>query len=151
MQEPQSHADSNTEKWDLKRRGVLRRAKWRQILEDWDPNAEEVLAAYGRPTTRLECPPKDTPCPYVGCRYHLYLDVSEETGHISLNFPDKEPWELERWCALNVAEKEGRHTLQEVGGLLRLTRERVRQIEEIALSDLRSRRVDGKTLFDALV
>lgn len=68
------------------------------------------------------------PCLYVSCRHHLYLDVNEETGSVKLNFPDKEVWELEETCALDVAESGG-ITLEEAGIIMNLTRERIRQIE----------------------
>ena len=44
------------------------------------------------------------PCPFVGCRYHLYLDV-EPDGALRLNFPDVEPDELRWSCALDLADE----------------------------------------------
>ena len=73
---------------------------------------------------------------YVACKYHLYLDVNPETGSIKINFPDQEPWELEETCALDVAERGG-VTLEEVGEILNLTRERVRQVEVTGLVKLK--------------
>jgi DNA-directed RNA polymerase sigma subunit (sigma70/sigma32) len=66
----------------------------------------------------------------------LYLDVNPETGSIKLNFPDKEVWELEETCALDVAERGG-ITLEEVGEILNLTRERIRQLEVTALDKMK--------------
>ena len=48
----------------------------------------------------------ERPCPYVSCKHHLYLDVTE-FGGIKLNFPGLEVWELEETCALDVAERGG--------------------------------------------
>jgi len=80
-----------------------------------------------RPKTRLECIDGPRPCPWVSCRFHLYLDVNEKTGTIRFNFPDKEVWELKETCALDLAgEKE--NTYDEIGQALNLTRERVRQV-----------------------
>ena len=62
--------------------------------------------------------------------------MNPETGSIKLNFPDKEIWELEHTCALDVAEKGG-ITLEEVGEIMNLTRERIRQIEARGLHKLR--------------
>jgi DNA-directed RNA polymerase sigma subunit (sigma70/sigma32) len=56
--------------------------------------------------------------------------VNEATGAITINFPDREPWELEETCALDVAERGG-ETLERIGELINLTRERVRQLEVI--------------------
>ncbi len=81
-----------------------------------------------RPRTRDECRGQERPCPWVGCKHHLYLDVNPETGSITINFPDLEPWELKHTCALDIAEVGG-ITLEEVGEALNITRERVRQIE----------------------
>lgn len=91
---------------------------------------------YYKPRTRAECADGVRPCPFVSCRYHLYLDVSPVTGAIKLNFPDLEPDELRESCVLDVAEAGG-ETLEHVGELANVTRERVRQIEQKALVRLR--------------
>jgi hypothetical protein len=88
-----------------------------------------------RPKHRSECAEGMRPCPHVSCRHHLYLDVSPKTGAIKLNFPDLEPWELPMSCALDIAEDGGR-TLEDVGEIMNLTRERIRQLELKALSKL---------------
>ena len=89
-----------------------------------------------RPKTRGDCINGPRPCPWVGCKYHLYLDVNEKTGSIILNFPDLMPWELEHSCVLDVADRGG-ITLEEVGAIMNLTRERIRQLESLAASKLR--------------
>lgn len=81
-----------------------------------------------RPVRRDQCQGEERPCPWVGCKFHLYLDVNPETGSIKINFPDKDPWELEHSCSLDVAA-EGGATLEEVGEIMNLTRERIRQVE----------------------
>jgi hypothetical protein len=88
-----------------------------------------------RPKTRSECASGPRPCPHVSCRHHLYLDVSPKTGAIKLNFPDLDPWQLPKSCALDIAEDGGR-TLEDVGEIMNLTRERIRQLELKALSKL---------------
>ncbi|MDE0881518.1 MAG: DNA-binding protein [Myxococcota bacterium] len=92
---------------------------------------------YERPADREDCRFGARPCLFVACRFHLYLDVNPRTGSIKFNFPGKEVHELEETCALDVAERGG-ITLEEVGGLMNLTRERVRQLEAEALDDLES-------------
>lgn len=90
-----------------------------------------------RPTSRAECRGEELrPCPWVACKHHLYLDINPETGSIKINFPDLEPWELRHTCALDVAERGG-ITLEEVGEIMNLTRERIRQVEVRGLLKLK--------------
>ena len=91
---------------------------------------------YWRPKSRGECANVARPCPYVSCKYHLYLDVNPNTGSIKVNFPEREVWELKASCALDVS-KQGGITLEEVGEILNLTRERIRQVEVRGLLKLR--------------
>lgn len=92
-----------------------------------------------RPRSREECAGVPRPCPFVSCRHHLYLDVSARTGAIKLNFPDLEVDQLpaDASCALDVSERIG-VTLEGVGAIMNLTRERVRQVEVKALAKLLS-------------
>lgn len=94
---------------------------------------------YPRPQTRGECEGGTRPCPFVGCRHNLFLDVSDGRngagagGTIKYNFPDLEPERMDpgQSCSLDLSEHE--RTLEEVGMLLNVTRERARQIEGNAL------------------
>jgi hypothetical protein len=88
-----------------------------------------------RPAFRLDCADGPRPCPFVSCKYHLYLDVSPRTGSIKVNFPDLDVWDMPYSCALDVADAGGA-TLEDVGGIMNLTRERIRQLEVKALSRL---------------
>ncbi|HJL43971.1 MAG TPA: sigma factor-like helix-turn-helix DNA-binding protein [Myxococcales bacterium LLY-WYZ-16_1] len=106
----------------------------------------EILE-YDRPRNRAECRHADRPCLYVSCRYHLYLDVNPATGSIKINFPDKQIWELEETCALDVAERGG-VTLEEVGVIMNLTRERIRQVEVTGLEKLRGSERELETFLD---
>jgi hypothetical protein len=90
---------------------------------------------YEKPQTRSECLDGIRPCPYVSCKHHLYLDVSARTGAIKLNFPDLEVWDMTETCALDIADRGGT-TLEEVGAIMNLTRERIRQVEVKALAKL---------------
>ena len=90
-----------------------------------------------RPKTRAECRGEARPCPWVACKHHLYLDINPETGSIKINFPDLEPWELRDTCALDVAERGG-STLDEIGEITNLTRERIRQLEVRGLLKLKA-------------
>jgi len=91
---------------------------------------------YEKPQSRSECANMERPCPFVSCKHHLYIDVNPNTGAIKLNFPDLEVWELAETCALDVADRGG-ITLEEVGEIMNLTRERVRQVEMRGLMKLK--------------
>lgn len=88
---------------------------------------------YERPKTRGDCKRIPRPCPFIACKYSLYLDVSE-TGSIILNFPHLDPGEMpaEQSCALDLADK-GPMTLEDIAVVTNLTRERIRQVELKAL------------------
>ncbi len=103
-----------------------------QELRDFD---------YQKPRSRSDCRHGLRPCPFVSCKYHLYLDV-KESGAIKINFPDLDVWELEETCALDVAERGG-VTLEEVGEIMNLTRERIRQIEVHGLIKLQMHEESG--------
>jgi hypothetical protein len=90
---------------------------------------------YWKPRTRSECVEGMRPCPFVSCKHHLFIDVSAKTGAIKLNFPDLEAWEMTESCALDVADRGGT-TLEDVGAIMNLTRERIRQVEVKALAKL---------------
>jgi hypothetical protein len=111
----------------------------RRLTRDEVREAEELRSALDhlRPRNRVDCKEGPRPCPYVSCKFHLYLDVHPETGSIKLNFPDLEVWEMAETCALDVADRGGT-TLEEVGEILNLTRERIRQVEVLGLDKLRS-------------
>ena len=95
------------------------------------PDVEEVE----RPKTRADCVEGARPCPFVSCQHHLYLDISARTGAIKVNFPDLDVWEMTETCALDVADRGGT-TLEEVGAIMNLTRERIRQVEVKGLAKL---------------
>ncbi len=127
----------------MSRREMMREQRRRE-------RAGEVVEVvdYDRPKHRSECVNGPRPCLFVACKHHLYLDVNPETGSIKVNFPDMEPWELEESCALDVAERGG-VTLEEVGAILNLTRERVRQVEVAGLSKLKDQ--SAKHELDAFI
>jgi hypothetical protein len=89
------------------------------------------------PTTYGDCQAlglgtKENPCPWARCKHNLAIDVNPENGSITTRFPDKDIDELDATCAIRQAE-EGPLHLWRVGELMNITRERVRQIEAVAL------------------
>lgn len=112
----------------------------RTLALAFDPGPRPRLLAERRaPLRRSDCADGPRPCPFVSCRYHLFLDVSPRTGSIKLNFPDLAPWELTESCALDVADR-GAAPTETVGEAMNLTRERVRQVELVALAKLQALR-----------
>ncbi|MSP91134.1 MAG: DNA-binding protein [Myxococcales bacterium] len=103
-----------------------------------------------RPRTRSECVDGPRPCPFVACKYHLFLDVNPVTGSIKINFPKKDVWDLEETCSLDIADRGG-ITLEEVGAIMNLTRERIRQVEVAGLERLQAEdfALDLETVFRA--
>ena len=100
-------------------------------------NAVDPLPA--KPKTLGECHSRglgtpENPCAYLSCKWNLALDVDLRTGSIKMNFPEAEDGgavdvrEIGETCSLRVADRDGL-TLEEVGAIMNLTRERVRQIE----------------------
>ncbi|MEB2310819.1 MAG: sigma factor-like helix-turn-helix DNA-binding protein [Sorangiineae bacterium] len=111
----------------------VKRMSLRELALERELNPLDEAAR--RPATRAECVDGPRPCPHVWCRHHLYLDVSPRTGAIKLNFPDLEVWEMGDSCALDIADRGG-VTLEDVGAILNVTRERIRQLEVAVLSRL---------------
>ena len=123
----------------MSRKEIARDLRRQRALGIVDPELEGILQEIEskRPRSRADCATGPRPCMFVSCKHHLYLDVNPSTGSIKLNFPDKEVWEMGETCALDVADKGG-ITLEEVGTIMNLTRERIRQVETRGLLKLRA-------------
>jgi len=84
-------------------------------------------------------------CPFAGCQHHLLFQVTAR-GALAFNHETEDPSELRVSCALDFAAKTKASgqtaTLEQVGHAISLTRERVRQIEEVAIAKLRAKRDD---------
>jgi hypothetical protein len=134
-EEPQARRRSKT----MSRKEIARDLRRQRALGIVDPELQETILEIeqARPRSRAECANGPRPCMFVSCKHHLYLDVNPETGSIKLNFPDKEIWEMSETCALDVADRGG-ITLEEVGSIMNLTRERIRQVETRGLLKLRA-------------
>jgi len=112
----------------------------------------EDVEAIERPETRGDCIDGPRPCPWVGCRYHLLVDVNSR-GDLALNrrtgqsrrdtlYATEQSVELvEEWmdiaidrlstmretCALDVAER-GEHSVPELAELLGISRQSARDL-----------------------
>jgi hypothetical protein len=95
-----------------------------------DPEAEPIDEP--RPRTRADCRGAVRPCPWISCRHHVGVEV-HASGNLSWAHPGVAVEDLEHSCALDLAEHSGL-TLAQVGNVLGITRERVRQIEHRALA-----------------
>ena len=89
-----------------------------------------------RPRTRADCINGVRPCPFTGCRYNLYLEVTE-AGSLRLPRANVPPEEMSESCALDVADR-GPHRRQRIAHLLGLTNMRVAQVESKALAKVRA-------------
>lgn len=116
------------------------RSETEQILEEL--KGDGVNTEF--PETRGDCPTV-RPCPFVSCRYHLYLEVTSH-GSIKFNFHGREPWEMGESCALDIADENyDGLPLSQIGHHLGLTRERIRQIEVNAFEKIKEK-TDDETL-----
>lgn len=110
------------------------RDELRRHFEPLSDSDQQALTA--RPRTVADCP-ESGPCPWVACKYHVYLDVTE-AGSIKINFPNRDPLDIAEPCVLRIA-RTGGVTLEETAQRVNLTRERVRQIEVFAIRQLKRR------------
>lgn len=115
----------------------IKRLAKRDLERGW---IEYPVEVYRRPKTRADCTEGFNvmrPCPFVSCKYHLFLDVNERNGSITLNFGrDSEVDHLRDTCALDVADR-GEHTHEDTAATLGLTGSRVQQLEHRLLARLR--------------
>lgn len=123
-------------------RTFVHRAVRSQVAEERAKGGAELerqmlLAQLARPKMRWQCAEGERPCPFVTCRHHLALEVTTGGG-LKLYHPESDLEDLPDTCALDVAERGG-ITLDEVAKRLNVTRERVRQVETIALKKFRKR------------
>jgi hypothetical protein len=107
-----------------------------------------TLLEEDRPRFRFECETSsggERPCPWVGCRYHLAIDVNYR-GALKVNFPGGEAGvdfdAMADTCALDVAARGGA-TLEATALRMNLTRERARQLEDLVFAKVRAQSGDA--------
>ena len=80
-----------------------------------------------RPQTRAECIDGPRPCPYVGCKYHLFLDFTP-LGSLKFNFGDADDAleSMQESCSLDVADRGGQD-MTKISQYINVTPARVQQ------------------------
>lgn len=151
-EEKEKESDGNGEKstrlWRQKRKELRRpitfskesmEKKLKKTLISLETDLEEEVKYIekNKPKTRADCKDSIKPCPFVSCQYHLYLDVTERGGLV-IYYPSLDPDQMPEQCILDIAEKNGGITLEDIADLMNLTRERVRQLEDGALEKLKN-------------
>jgi len=109
-----------------------------------DPSVEPIVDV--RPVTRADCKDGPRPCPWFGCKHHIGIDVlGSRIRRVGASFGRRESDDDivdaimdsdHDTCVLDVVDREGEQTLEQVGARLDITRERIRQIEQKALDKL---------------
>lgn len=110
-----------------------------------------VVPEHPRPATRGECASTPRPCPYVGCRYHLFLEPTP-AGSLRLPFgEDVEALEtMDETCALDVADRSD-HDMTQLAHYMGVTGSRIQQELPRALGKLRAlAQEEGLTMQDLL-
>ena len=123
------------------RRRLLRPWEFRLGLDKPYVGEEDefyYITLHGRPQTRADCEKLPRPCPFVGCRHHLWMEVSPRSRDIKPNHKEQLPWEMKgSTCSLDVVEDNpDGMTLLDIGAHLGVSRERIRQVEEILLQHI---------------
>lgn len=123
-------------------RQLNREERFEHSLTEWELKHKRLLSPDEKPRTRAECAEIPRPCVFVSCKYNLFLDVMRnKKGQVTsvvenkgVNCPSQVP--PGESCALDVAER-GPKSMDDVGALLRLRRQRIEQLEKELLIKLR--------------
>lgn len=95
-----------------------------------------IPEAPDRPKTRADCAQGMRPCPWISCKYHLFLEVRRNG---SIAYPQGQELEaldtMAHSCALDVADKGGA-SQTEVGEAINATMQMTSLIEQAALGKL---------------
>jgi hypothetical protein len=92
--------------------------------------AQQFVAS--RPRSRVQCADVERPCPYVGCRYNLWIVDITRRG--TIRHMDCDPWEMppDMSCVLDVADR-GELQSADVEAFFGVSKEWVRQLTNSAI------------------
>jgi hypothetical protein len=93
--------------------------------------------------TRADCCDGPRPCPFISCRHHLFEELAPRILKVKRDKLGDQTDErllrvlmgMEYSCSLDWAEK-GPNTLDQIGQMFGVTRERIRQIQDKGLKRL---------------
>jgi len=88
------------------------------------------------PKRRRDCPPLPELCPFIECRYHLWTDRVHR-GRVMILAASSAYGDPAHFCALHEADQ-GPKTLEQVGVVYGVSRERIRQLEAESMAVLRA-------------
>lgn len=89
------------------------------------------------PKIRGHCENGPRPCPWILCKYHLYLDVAIESRSNGDHF-GKTLTEIPETCALDLANGNGMEW-EEIGEVLGTTGQTAANIGKLALNSLKDK------------
>src|SRR5258708_1322825 len=71
----------------MSRKEMARMFRQQKALGGLDPELTALMAELDatRPKLRGDCAEGERPCPYVSCKYNLYVDVNPRTGSVKMN------------------------------------------------------------------
>jgi hypothetical protein len=110
----------------------------KQLVEPEDEVTTDLRLQ--RPQTREDCVNGQRPCPWVSCKWNLYLDVGKNGKTIYLTNTNLQPEEMDYSCALDICDR-GSQTYDTVARYFHTTRARVQQIEKEAAAKLKEKDV----------
>lgn len=149
----------------LKKKAIAESELRLRVAEEKEALKQEAIKAgitdkflLERPKKRSECIGAIRPCPWVSCKYHALVDITEfgrlvsnspkvlsvsKGGHMVLN--EDAFLKMSDSCVLDIVDKglksrneseDTENTLDKIGVLWNLSRERVRQIEDNAMEKM---------------
>ncbi len=89
------------------------------------------------PKRRSECLNRKRPCPWVRCTHHFIWLLWDRLRDKSDDEIADCISRIRYSCVLDTVDNHGQMTLEQIGQLLNLTRERIRQIEKKAITRAR--------------